>query len=286
MFKYSVFADEVTHDLEEQVLLLKEYGFTNVDLRSIYRTPILDWKDQDAKDYARKFTDEGITILSLGSSIGKLSINEDFELEKKRFDKLLDINEYFKSKYIRIFSYYNGDDCSLEEVYPLLLQRIMYLVEKAKAAGVILLIENETNTIADDPKIAKKLLTDIGSEYLGVVFDTGNYVFSGIDTLEAYNILKEYVMSFHIKDVVLKYNIHVPSGLGDAHISELVDALLLNDFSGEISFEPHLGRYVGVDNQGEVLENVEWIQNAFDKKTQFSMAFQAFEEIVKSRRRE
>ena len=79
---------------------------------------------------------------------------------------------------------------------------------------------------------------------LRAVFDPANFVQCGVDTKEAWALLKDYVEYLHIKDAVSDGTV-VPAGMGLGNVPFIVSDYLLR--SGEVmTLEPHLFDFTGL----------------------------------------
>jgi sugar phosphate isomerase/epimerase len=80
------------------------------------------------------------------------------------------------------------------------------------------------------------------------VFDMGNFVLEEVDPYpEAYELLREDIAYFHIKDALYEGAI-VPPGRGHAKIREILEAhrqYVKEDFF--VSLEPHLQTFSGLN---------------------------------------
>src|SRR5947208_16404022 len=113
MFKLSAFADEISPDLDEQIKGCRENHVTHFELRSVDKINVLDLDQGLGKTIKNKITDAGMGVISIGSPIGKVKIDEPWEEHFDRFKIAVDLAEFFGAPYIRIFSYYpptKGDD--------------------------------------------------------------------------------------------------------------------------------------------------------------------------------
>ena len=81
------------------------------------------------------------------------------------------------------------------------------------------------------------------------VFDPANFVQCRQDTLEAWDMLKDYVYYGHIKDADNAGNV-VPPGDGIGHIAEYLPDFVAHGCS-VLTLEPHLSKFVGLDDLEE-----------------------------------
>jgi sugar phosphate isomerase/epimerase len=86
------------------------------------------------------------------------------------------------------------------------------------------------------------------------VFDPANFVQCGVDTLHAWEILKDHVEYLHIKDALADGTV-VPAGQGIGNVEQIVKMYLAR--GGEVmTLEPHLQDFVGLSG----LENGESVK--------------------------
>ena len=100
------FADEISPDFEAQCRHLSELGLRYLELRSAWDVNVLDL-DCDQLCTAKKIlASHGLAVSSIGSPIGKISIEEDFGPHLERMRHAADVARFFHAPYIRIFSFF------------------------------------------------------------------------------------------------------------------------------------------------------------------------------------
>jgi len=241
-FRITGFADEISQELDTQLDVLDELDIDYLDLRGVWGTNVLDLSDDQIERVHEKLDAAGVEVSAIGSPIGKIGIEEEFEPHKERFDTALQMADEFDADYIRLFSYWipEGDDPSdhREEV----MRRMAWKAERAEGTGVTLLHENEKDIYGDTPARCRDILETVDSENLRAIFDPANFLELGVETYpDALLDLVEYVEFLHIKDAVRgeRHNIE-PAGEGDGRIPDILEALSRRGFRGFASLEPHL----------------------------------------------
>lgn len=238
-FVISGFADEIAADLETQLDTLEELGIEHLDLRGVEDTNVLDFDEEQVERVRAALNERGIVVTSIGSPVGKVAVDAEFEAHFERFETAVRRAEQFDTEYIRLFSYYTDDpEDDREEV----LRRMRRKVEYAEDAGVTLLLENEKDLYGDTPGRCRDLLTAIDSPHLRAIFDPANYLEIGVEAYpDALIQVVEYVEALHIKDANKGQRGDIePPGAGDAHIPETLAAMAARGFEGAASLEPHL----------------------------------------------
>ena len=241
MWTLSGFADEIDDDPVTQFQTLNALGIGYVEFRSAWGTNVLDLDDDQIAEIERLIDRHGIKMSAVGSPIGKISIDDDFEEHLRRFDRALWVADRFAAPYIRLFSFFipEGDDPAKhrDEV----LRRMAALAERAKGHDVILAHENERAIYGDVPSRCLDIVESVGAENLRLVWDPANFVLCGVRPFtEGYEALRPHIEYLQIKDAVRETGTVVPTGEGDGEIPETIRALRDDGFDGFFSMEPHL----------------------------------------------
>src|SRR5262245_55566102 len=145
-FTLSAFADEISPEPKEQLDILESSGVRHIELRSAWKTNVLDLTDTQVADFKKQLDSRGFRLSAIGSPIGKIAITDPFEPHLKRFQRALDLCKVFNTPNIRIFSYYppEGGDWNTadEALRKQVFDRMEEKVRRAEKAGVRLLHEN------------------------------------------------------------------------------------------------------------------------------------------------
>lgn len=240
-FLYSAFADESSNALAGQIDALKRNDFQYLEIRNVDKKNVSDLTLQEAKEKNAALRDNGLAVWSIGSRIGKIKIDEDFQAHLDLYKHTLDLAGVFGASRIRLFSFYLPKDADPAVYKDLVLERMAIFANIAKTYGILACHENEKGIYGD---IASRCL-DIHKAVpeLGGVFDPANFVQCGQDTLEAWDMLKNYIDYMHIKDSLTDGRV-VPPGDGAGNVQQL-----LRNFAAQggkvLSLEPHLTEFVG-----------------------------------------
>lgn len=236
------FADEADIHLTEQIKALKENNIELLEIRGVDGENIANITLQKAREIKRMLDDNGIHVWSLGSPAGKTDINKNFSFEREQFLHLMEIGNILDADCIRLFSFYGtqGKDEYRDEV----MFRLSEFAAMAKDANIVPCHENEKGIYGE--KHDKCLEIHKALPEIRCVFDPANYIQSNVYTLEAWNMLKDYVYYGHIKDATGDGCI-VPPGSGVGHLSEYLSEFFAMGKS-VLTLEPHLFNFVGLAN--------------------------------------
>lgn len=243
-FVVSGFADEIGPGFEEQLDVLESLGISRLDLRSVGETNVLDLSDDRIARTRDALDERGIEVTSIGSPIGKIDVTEPFEPHLRRFERAIEIADTFDTDRIRLFSYYVPESDAPADHRAEVIRRMEAKVERAEAAGVTLLHENEKDIYGDTPSRCRDLLTAVDSPNFRAIFDPANFLEIGVEPYpDALLQLVEYVEQVHVKDAQFGQRGAIePAGGGDGRLPETLATLRDRGFDGPASLEPHLER--------------------------------------------
>lgn len=241
-FIYGAFADESSNALGGQIDALKRNGYDYLEIRNIDGKNFTELTLEDAKEIKRELDDNGLRVWSLGSPIGKIDINGDFDAHIGLYKHTLELGNVFGAKSIRLFSFFMPKDENPQSYKNLVIERMGKIAEIAKAYGITPCHENEKGIYGDIATRCADIHKAIPE--IKAVFDPANFVQSGQDTLKAWEELEPYIEYMHIKDA-LSNGVVVAPGKGIGNIGEL-----LKKYSAKggkvLTLEPHLYEFVGL----------------------------------------
>ncbi len=241
MWTLSGFADEIDPDLTRQCEVLTELGITQIEFRSAWGVNVCDLTDEQLADAGDVLATHGISMSSVGSPIGKIRVDEDFDAHLARFRRALAVADSFHAPYLRLFSFYPPEGGDVAEHRDEVLRRMSALAAEAAPFGVTLLHENEKGIYGDIPSRCLDIVESVGAENLRLAWDPANFVQVGVRPFsDGYALLRPHVVYVQIKDALLADGTVVPAGDGDGELRETIAALADDGFDGFFSMEPHL----------------------------------------------
>ena len=242
MWTLSGFIDEISEDFAEQCEVAAGLGLRYVELRKAWGINILDLDADQLERVKELLADHGLAVSSIGSPIGKIFIDEDFEAHLVRMRHAADVAAFFSAPYIRIFSFFIRPGADPDDHRDEVLRRMTALARVAEEAGVTLLHENEKDIFGDIPRRCLDIITTVGSPNLKVAWDPANFVQVGVQPFtEGYALLRPHLAYVQIKDARRADGSVVVAGAGDGEVVATIRALREDGFDGFFSLEPHLG---------------------------------------------
>ena len=239
------FADEIDPMLDKQMEVLDKLGMSYIEMRGVYGKGLVYCSMEEVKDIKRRLTDKGIRLSSVGSPIGKIGIGDEFAPHMELLRHTVEIAHEMEVPYIRMFSFYIPGEEKPEAYREQVLDRLGQMADYAAAQDIVLLHENEKGIYGDNGARCREIMEALYGEHFKAVFDFANFVQCGQDTLEAYEMLKDYIEYIHVKDALWKDGSVVPAGYGDGHVKEILQRLWHRGYTGFLSLEPHLTDFTG-----------------------------------------
>ncbi|MBR2646956.1 MAG: sugar phosphate isomerase/epimerase [Clostridia bacterium] len=232
--KLCAFSDEADASLEGQIAALRRNNVPYMEMRNVNGKNVTELTLDEAKDVRKQLDENGIKVWSIGSPIGKVDINTDFDEYLKLVKHTCELAVILGAKNIRMFSFFNAYN-EREKV----MKYLNIMAETALSYGVYLHHENEKDIYGDTAERVKDIMEN--TKGLKFIYDPANYLQCGEkadDTLDMFHAKTDY---FHIKDVTASGAI-VPAGCGDGKIEELVSRITDDK---TLTLEPHLTVFEG-----------------------------------------
>ena len=260
MFKLGVFTDEVSQDFERALhVIKKDFQVNYVELRTMWNKNLIELADTEIK-YVKKLLDKyNLQVSCVASPFLKCDLIEEKGGTKKDtffkgeggykthlsiLERSIELAKIFSTKLIRSFSFWRVKDSIDYETWHEIVYKIKFAVSKVEKEGLILALENEHECNIATGAEACKLMKEINSSHLGLIWDPGNAFFAGETPYpDGYNLIRRYIVHVHIKDALYdkkakKYQ-WVPIGKGEIDLKGQLRALLRDKYEGIVSLETH-----------------------------------------------
>ncbi len=241
--KIYAFSDEAAASVDGQIAAMKRNGLEGTEIRGVDGQNIASVTAGKAAEVMKKLEDNGLSVWSIGSPIGKIGLAEGgFEAHLDTLRHVLDLARILKCRNVRMFSFYIPKGTAPESCREEVIDRLGRMADIARDAGIRLCHENEKGIYGDTAPRCADILDAVPS--LACVFDPANFIQCGQDTLEAWELLGERAYYMHVKDALPDGTV-VPAGMGTGHLKEILGAYRAR--GGEaLSVEPHLRVFEGL----------------------------------------
>lgn len=279
--KIFAFADEAGTKISSQVSAMKRNGLDGVELRGTEYGNVSDLKPEQAREIKRTLDGEGLKVWSIGSPLGKIGINDSFGPELEKLKRTLETAEILDSKNIRMFSFYIPKNEPAENFKNEVLDRLSKMAEITDSlhSGIRLCYENEKGIYGENDTRCLEILENVPEIY--GIFDPANFVQSGVETLKAWEFLKNKIRYLHIKDALPDGRV-VPAGKGVGNLGKILSEFICMG-GRAVTVEPHLAVFSGLsslEREGE-RSQVGEVYEYPDSDTAFDAACNALKELIK-----
>jgi sugar phosphate isomerase/epimerase len=261
---YTGFADEAGNSIDVQIKATRELGWSFIESRSVDGVNLTDITDEQFDRVCEKLAAADIRINCLGSAVANWSRDprseEDFEHSVKALRRAIPRMERLGTNMIRgmSFAVVRDEEPDSPELETMIFIKMRHLVQMCEEAGILYLHENCMNYGGMSYQHTLRLLDNVRSPNLKLVFDTGNPVFTDRrlgpkpyrkqSSWEFYSNVREWIHYVHIKDgrYTRESNGIFPEveytfpGEGDGDVARIVRDLLQTGYDGGFSIEPHL----------------------------------------------
>jgi sugar phosphate isomerase/epimerase len=252
-------ADEAGKPIDTQIRAHTELGWKHIEIRNVDGVNLAspDMPEATFEAIREKVTEAGLQVSCFASELANWArpISGDFQLDVDQLRTAVPRMHKCGTEFIRTMSWPNdmnnplGDDDWRDEA----IRRMRELAKVAEDGGVTLVHENCSGWAGQGPEQSLRLLEEVGSERLKLVFDTGNTLGHGQDPWEYYRGVKDHIVYVHVKDRKMADGKEQACycGEGDARVCDILTDLYAAGYRGGVSIEPHLAAAVHLGKEAE-----------------------------------
>jgi len=236
------FADEASGQIDRQIEAMQRNGLNGLEIRGVDGQNISDITIEKAREVRRKLDNAGLCVWSMGSPIGKISIeSEGFAAHLDKLRHTLALADVLGAKNLRMFSFYTPSD-KADEWKNKVFDQVGEMLRVAQGSGVAMCHENEKGIYGDNAERCFELLEAFPE--MDGIFDPANFVQCKQDNAQAWALLRNRIKYLHIKDALADGQV-VPAGKGIGCLRPI-----LEDFRARggcaVTIEPHLSVFDGL----------------------------------------
>ncbi|MFL6131108.1 MAG: sugar phosphate isomerase/epimerase family protein [Mycobacteriales bacterium] len=245
--RFAAIGDEAGPDLDSQLAAVRRLGWDLIELRSVDGHALADLPAAGFDRLVDRLAAAGLGTACVDSRIANWArpVTGPLEPDIAELDVLAERCAALGTRYVRVMSYPN-DGLPQEAWGREAVRRLRLLTGRAERAGLVLLHENCSGWAGRDADRMLRLLAEVDSPALGLVFDTGNGVEYGYD---AYDLLAELVAA--VPERILHVQVKDAAGTADrpdycypgegrCRVADCLRLLLDSGYRGVLSAEPHL----------------------------------------------
>ena len=259
--KLGVITDGISRDPEHALAVASEFGLTQAEFQFVWDQEVGDHSPEQIERLDGLVRSHGLSVSCISRHLfGGLSVM-DTEPEDDLFQSHLSalrrciatakslgtnlVRVMSGRKEMILFGSHGAEVWNVSNgAWDRFLKLMAIPVGIAEEEGITLVVETGNNSMVTSGFLARKLIDDLGSPNLKVLWDIPNSLYcADIPYPDAYDLIKDHIGHIHVKDA--KVNIpHAtlqicPLGEGDAapYLEPIAEALERDGYQGSISLE-------------------------------------------------
>lgn len=262
MAKLGVITDGISREFEHALSVMNETGLEYAELQYLWEKEVGDLNDAEiAKAQSLlKAHEMKVSCISrhnfAGMLVGDTEVGDgNYNRHMDSLQRCIDMALELGTNVVRIMSFRremilfgsSGADYWVTSTgaWDKLLKLLESPVKLAEEKNINLVLETGNNAMVPSAWLGKKLIDDVGSDRLRILWDPANSLYANEPTYpDGWEALKDgYIGHFHIKDAKVNMpHAHVEfceMGKGDMapYLEPLANEMKLNNYNGYISLE-------------------------------------------------
>ncbi len=243
--RLAVITDEVSQDLLKVLELVKEFGLSGVEIRSVWNKAPHELEKGDIARIKKLVNDYGMEVCSIASPFLKCDYGDEsqYQAHLEILRRCIDLASELGAPLIRIFTFWRKPPFpSWGEI----VEKLLPAIRLVEGTNLLLGIENEPSTMATNARKVVEVLTRLNHPQVKAVWDPGNDVFDPdreVPYPDGYETIKPWIVHIHIKDgrwhAEEKRFEPTPIGEGEVDYLGQFQALVRDGYKGYLSLETH-----------------------------------------------
>jgi len=259
--KLGVIADGISRDFEHALRVMTEAGLEYVELQFLWDKEVGDQTHKEIQQIKALVVQHQVKVSCVSrhnfSGLPVMITEPEDEIYKQHLEGLKRCTAIAKelgTNIVRIMSCrkemiifgYNGAEEWVASTgsWDKLLRLMEAPVKLAENEGITLVVETGNNAMITSGVLAKKLIDDLGTKHLKILWDIPNTMYcTEVPYPDAYEEIKDYIGHIHLKDCkidIARATVRFcPLGEGDVapYLEDIAAALKKDGYQGVISLE-------------------------------------------------
>lgn len=262
MPKLGVITDGISREFEHALSVMNETGLKYAELQYLWDKEVGDLNDKEMEKAQSLIKAHEMTVSCIsrhnfaGMLVGDTEVGDtNYNRHMDGLQRCIDMALELDTNVVRIMSFRremilfgsSGADhwVTSTGAWDKLLKLLELPVKLAEEKNINLVLETGNNAMVPSAWLGQKLINDIGSDRLRILWDPANSLYANEPTYpDGWEALKDgYIGHFHIKDAKVNMaHAHVEfceMGKGDMapYLEPLANDMKLNNYNGFISLE-------------------------------------------------
>lgn len=261
MTQLGAITDELSPNIDFALDMACELGIQKVELHTAWGRTVELWDDEQVATVEVALKKRGLSVCCISSTVflrchldestatiprlpGFRSIAGSFQEHLDALGRSLEIAKSLRAPIVRIFGFWR-EGATTDETYHLAAEKIAAAAELAASSKIKLALENCPHTYFDWGARAVRLIEEIGSDWVGMLWDPCSGLRSGEpDYLAHYSTIDPFLLHVHAKDMVLDAGLkrgrkYVPIMQGQIDWVKIFSHLKRSNYDGVVCLETH-----------------------------------------------
>lgn len=241
--KISVITDEISQDLQEAAEVARSYQLDAIELRSVWDKQPHELTAEELEKIRGICKNQNMKICAIASPFFKCEFTEaEIEKQLELLKKTIQVSRELGCRMIRGFSFWGDED--FDTILPQLAKAYEEPIRMLQAADMILVLEPDPSVYACNGERVARLVRQIGSPQVRILWDAGNDFYSPeyeLPVPDGYRLVRWNIAHIHLKDVVIRDGCPqcVELGKGIVNWPEQLRMLKRDGYGGYMSLETH-----------------------------------------------
>ncbi len=261
MAKLGVITDGISREFEQALAVMNEFGLTQAELQYLWDKEVGDLSDAQMDQAQRLVAAHGVEVSCVsrhvfgGLALGDLSPTAPaYQEHLAGLNRCIDMAQALDCRLVRIMSFkkemilfgsHGAEAWNVAQgAWDKARELIAGAAQLAEDRGITLAVETGNNAITNSAFLARRMVAEIGSDHLKVMWDPANALYSTEAPFPAgYDCLRGALGHIHLKDVVVdiaRATIacrQFGTGQMAPYLDDMATALKSDGYSGAISLE-------------------------------------------------
>ncbi len=203
--KRAVITDEISQDLTTALRLAAEFGLDGVELRSVAEKGPHEWDEKQLCGIKSLCAEYGLAVCAFSSPCFKCDADDDEQVAAhlEIFERCARAAAFLGVGILRAFTFWSHGTPLDEAALARIVTRYRPVVERAEAAGLTVVIENDPSVYATDAAGLRRVVDAVGSPAVKVLWDAGNDIWDPLGERpfpDGYALVQGKIGHLHVKD--------------------------------------------------------------------------------------
>ena len=261
MAKLGVITDGINLDLEHALIVMQKNGLNQAELQFLGDKEVGDLSADElmkTKQLVDQY-DMQVSCISrhnfAGLGVHEVSVGDtNYNHHMDKLKQCIGMAQQFNAPLVRIMSFRKemvlfGEDGAEKwnvsaGAWEKLVELMGPVVELAEKENIMLVVETGNNAMITSCFLGCKLIDDLGTEHLKILWDPANALYCGENPMDTFNSMSEgYLGHIHMKDVNVAIHqasikcVALGKGQMAPYLPQIADKIKQMNYKGAISLE-------------------------------------------------